>query len=130
MSLKKVAFEWLFHLNQGYCDHNITTKEQLSQTSLIVSFPYIIWNVFYRSSLVILARSHTLDPIMSLKYVAFEWLFHLRQGYCDYNITNNDQLSQTRLIVSFPYIIRNVFHRSSLVIVYLSHTLDHIMSLK
>ncbi len=125
-----MGFKWLFHLNQGYCAYNIMTNEPLSQTRLIVSFSYIIWNVFHRSSLVILARSHTLDPIMSLKYVAFEWVFHLNQGYCDYNITNNDQLSQTRLIVSFSYIIRNVFYRSSLVIVYLSHTLDHIMSLK
>ena len=87
------------------------TNEPFCRTRLIVSFSYILRNVFYWSRRVIVHLSHTLDHITSLKYVAFEWVFHRNQGYCDFNITTKEHLSQTRLIVSLPYIMMNVFYQ-------------------
>ena len=116
MSWKLVGFESLFHLNQGLYVHNITFNDPLSKQRWILSFPYIILKVFDWSTLVINKQQHIFYYLIGSNTGGFQVFFQLNQGISDCNITIIDPLSETRLVLCFPYIILDGLFRNSLLI--------------
>ncbi len=77
MSWNTGDFEsFMFHLNQELSVRNIASKDTITTQRFILSFAYIILNVFYWSSLVNNDQQHAVDYTTSCNTRGFEALFH------------------------------------------------------